>query len=556
MLDSDFAQIAAILIIAAVAGGIGTVLRQPLIVVYIVVGIIVGPSALGLVTATDQIALLAQIGIAILLFLVGLKLDIHLIRSTGPVALITGLGQVIFTLTVGFGLALLLGFDGVSALYVGVAVAFSSTIIVIKLLSDKRQLDDLHSRIAIGVLIVQDLLVILAMIIIVSLGPGSLGSVSEHGFAADIAVTAVGGVGFLLVVLLLARYVLPTLLDFIARNQELTLLFVVAWAAVLAAVGYWLGLSMEVGAFLAGVSLASTPYRESLGARLISLRDILILFFFIELGSTIILPAALTQLLPAIVLAAFVLIGKPLIVMSIMGMMGYRKRVSFLSGLALAQISEFSLILIALGYSLGQVNDEVVGLVTMVFVITVALSTYLTLHADSLYERLAPALSIFEREHPKHGEGDTDDGVSGPIDAIVVGAGRFGSALIEALRAQRAQLLVVDFDPHVLRHWRDEGVNTLYGDIGEPDFVMALPVHEANSVVCTVPNLSVNLVLFEAVQRMRFQGLIALTALDERSALTLSSAAGERVTVLRPFLHAADAAAQVVLLHRDGEQDR
>ncbi len=551
MLDSDFAQIAAILIIAAVAGGIGTVLRQPLIVVYIVVGIIVGPSALGLVTATDQIALLAQIGIAILLFLVGLKLDIHLIRSTGPVALITGLGQVIFTLTIGFGLALLLGFDGVSALYVGVAVAFSSTIIVIKLLSDKRQLDDLHSRIAIGVLIVQDLLVILAMIIIVSLG-----SVSEHGFAADIAVTAVGGVGFLLVVLLLARYVLPTLLDFIARNQELTLLFVVAWAAVLAAVGYWLGLSMEVGAFLAGVSLASTPYRESLGARLISLRDILILFFFIELGSTMVLPAALAQLLPAIVLAAFVLIGKPLIVMSIMGMMGYRKRVSFLSGLALAQISEFSLILIALGYSLGQVNDEVVGLVTMVFVITVALSTYLTLHADSLYERLAPALSIFEREHPKHGEGDTDDGVSGPIDAIVVGAGRFGSALIEVLRAQRAQLLVVDFDPHVLRHWRDEGVNTLYGDIGEPDFVMALPVHEANAVVCTVPNLSVNLVLFEAVQRMGFQGLIALTALDERSAFALQSAAGERVTVLRPFLHAADAAAQVVPLRRDGEQDR
>ncbi len=552
MLDSDFAQIAAILIIAAVAGGIGTVLRQPLIVVYIVVGIIVGPSALGLVTATDQIALLAQIGIAILLFLVGLKLDIHLIRSTGPVALITGLGQVIFTLTVGFGLALLLGFDGVSALYVGVAVAFSSTIIVIKLLSDKRQLDDLHSRIAIGVLIVQDLLVILAMIIIVSLG-----SVSQDGFAADIAVTAVGGVGFLLVVLLLARYVLPTLLDFIARNQELTLLFVVAWAAALAAVGYWLGLSMEVGAFLAGVSLASTPYRESLGARLISLRDILILFFFIELGSTMVLPAALAQLLPAIVLAAFVLIGKPLIVMSIMGLMGYRKRVSFLSGLALAQISEFSLILIALGYSLGQVNDEVVGLVTMVFVITVALSTYLTLHADSLYERLAPALSIFEREHPKHADGDTDDGVSGPIDAIVVGAGRFGSALIEVLHAQRAQLLVVDFDPHVLRHWRDEGVNTLYGDIGEPDFVMALPVHEANAVVCTVPNLSVNLVLFEAVQRMGFQGLIALTALDERSALILQSAAGERVTVLRPFLHAADAAAQVVpLLHRDGEQDR
>lgn len=530
MLDSAFAQIAIILAIAAVVGGLATLLRQPLVVAYIVVGVIVGPAALGLIEGSEQVSLLAQVGIAILLFLVGLKLDLHLIKSTGKVALLTGLGQVIFTSVVGFGIVWLLGFGVIPALYISVALTFSSTIIIVKLLSDKRELDQLHGRIAVGFLIVQDLVVIVAMIVIVALGTTGAGNV-----VGDVVVTFVGGVGFLVAVGLLARFALPRLLDFIARSQELTLLFGVAWAVALAAVSSYLGLSMEVGAFVAGVSLASTRYRESLGARLVSLRDILILFFFIELGAALTFTDAVAQIVPALVLSAFVLIGNPVIVMIIMGVMGYRKKVSFRAGLAVAQISEFSLILIALGFSLGQVDEAVVGLVTMVGVITIGLSTYLILYSEQIYDRIAPALSIFERERPDP-RLEAED-VQHPYDAIIMGAGRFGTAIVKGLRKRGAQLLVVDYSPEALRQIAKHGVDTLYGDASDPELVAALPLHEASALICAVPEHGTNLIVLEVVRDLGFSGAVYLTALDERSAHALE--AEQDPVVLRPFKAAA-----------------
>jgi Kef-type K+ transport system membrane component KefB len=530
MFDSDFGQIAAILLIAAAVGGLARLLRQPLIIAYIAVGILVGPSALGLVTATEQVALLAEVGIAVLLFLVGLKLDLHLIRTTGPVALLTGLGQVLFTSVLGFGITYALGYDVVTAIYVAVALTFSSTIIIVKLLSDKRELDELHGRIAVGFLIVQDIVVVLAMIVITTVGVGT-----REGIGGELAATAIGTVALLVGIALLARFVLPGLLDRMAGSSELVVLFGLAWAVGVAALSAWLGLSMEVGAFLAGVSLASTSYREALGARLVSLRDILILFFFIDLGSTMEFGEATAQLGPAMLLSAFVLIGNPIIVMVIMGLMGYRKRTSFLSGLAVAQISEFSLILMALALTVGHVGSEALSLVTVVGVITIGLSTYLILYSKQIYARIAPALSVFERSVPTRGT----DGAGGgePYDAVVIGGGRFGRALVGALQDGR-RLLVVDQDPHVLGEWRNRGYETLYGDISEPELALSLPLGEARAVVCTVPELSVNLTLLDTLRRHGFGGTIALTALGEHEAGVLEDEEG--VTVLRPFAAAAD----------------
>jgi Kef-type K+ transport system membrane component KefB len=528
--SSDFGQIAAILAIAAVVGGLATFFRQPLIVAYIVVGVIVGPAVFGLVTATEQVELLAKVGIAILLFLVGLKLDLHLIRSMGKIALLTGLGQVIFTSVVGFGIVLLLGFDVIAAIYIAVALTFSSTIIIVKLLSDKRELDELHGRIAVGFLIVQDLVVIIAMIAIVALGaPG------EAGTGQQILTTVLGGIGFLVTVALLAKFVIPKLLDFIARSRELTLLFAVAWAVSLAFVSSALGLSMEVGAFVAGVALASTPYRDILGASLVNLRDILILFFFIELGASLTFANAIDQLGSALVLSAFVLIGNPLIVMVIMGVMGYQKKVSFKAGLVVAQISEFSLILIALGFSLGQVDEAVLSLVTMVGILTIAISTYLILYSEQIYQRIAPALSIFEKNSVANSPASEE--VSHPYDAIVIGAGRFGGEIIRGLRDRGALLLVVDHDPYVLRSLRESGVETLYGDAGEPEFAGHLPLHETAAVICAVPDQVANLVLLESVRRLGFKGQVCLTALDDHAAEAYAGNAD--VHVMRPFTAAA-----------------
>lgn len=530
VLSSDFGQIAAILAIAAVIGGLATLLRQPLIVAYIIVGVIVGPAVFGLVTATDQVALLAKVGIAILLFLVGLKLDLHLIRSIGKIALLTGLGQVVFTSVVGFGIILLLGFDLVAAIYIAVALTFSSTIIIVKLLSDKRELDELHGRIAVGFLIVQDLVVIIAMIAIVALGtPG------DGGTGQQILIIVVGGVAFLVSVALLAKFVIPSLLDFIARSRELTLLFAVAWAISLAFISSALGLSMEVGAFIAGVALASTPYRDILGASLVNLRDILILFFFIELGASLSFANAIDQLGSALVLSAFVLIGNPLIVMIIMGVMGYQKKVSFKAGLVVAQISEFSLILIALGFSLGQVDESVLSLVTMVGIITIALSTYLILYSEQIYQRIAPALSIFEKKGVALNA--VTEQMAHPYDAIIIGAGRFGGEIIQGLRDRGAHVLVVDHDPYVLRRLRESGVETLYGDVGEPEFAGHLPLHETNAIICAVPDQVANLVLLEGVRRLGFKGQVCLTALDERAAAAFTE--HDDVRVMRPFSTAA-----------------
>jgi Kef-type K+ transport system membrane component KefB len=530
MFGSEFEQIAAILVLAAVVAGLAKLLRQPVIVAYIVVGVLAGPAALEIVSDGDDVEALAKIGIAILLFLVGLKLDVHLIRSTGLVALYTGVGQVVFTSLIGYLIIIALGFDALPALYIAVALTFSSTIIIVKLLSDKRELDQLHGRIAIGFLIVQDLLVIVAMIVIVAIGQPDQSSPLE-----TIIRTVIGGVVFLGAVALAAKFLLPRALDWLAESQELTLLFGVAWAIALAAISASLGLSMEIGAFVAGVALASTPYRESLGARMVSLRDIMILFFFIELGASLTFTSALEQLVPALVLSVFVLIGNPIIVMIIMGLMGYRKKVSFKAGLAVAQISEFSLILIALGFSLGQVDEAVLGLVTMVGIITITISTYFILYSQQIFDRISPYLSIFERKQPEsHAEEDRQEH---PFDAIVVGAGRMGGEVIRGLVARRAILLVVDYDPQALKDVAGPQVTTLYGDVSEPEFAASLPFHETKSVICAVPNPSTNLVLLQTLRRYDFTGGICLTALDVRAAEMLSG--DEDVTVIRPFKVAA-----------------
>lgn len=530
MVDASFFQIGAVLGLALLGGLLAKLLRQPVIVSYIIVGVVGGPAVLGLVSAEeDEIKLLAKLGIAILLFLVGLKLDIHLIRQIGPVALVTGLGQVILTAAIGFGVALLLGWDLTSAVYIAVALTFSSTIIVVKLLGDRRELDQLHGRIAVGVLIVQDVLVVIAMLAIVTVGqPG------EQALASDVALTLGGGVVLLGVVALLARFVLPRLLEWMAKNQELTLVFGVSWAVALAAISAWLGLSMEIGAFVAGVALASTPYRESLGARMVSLRDIMILFFFIELGSSLTLEGALSQLVPALLVTVIILVGKPAIVLLVMTLQGYRATVALRTGLTLAQISEFSLILIALGFSLSQVGEDVVSLITLVAIFTITISTYFISYQDKLVTLLHPLIQPLESRFTKGAE---EDAQRHPYDAIVIGAGRLGSDIVRGLRGEGAELLVVDLDPRALKGVSSYGVDTLYGDAGDPDFIKVLPVHETKTVVCAAPDRSTNLVVLESLQRLGYGGNICLTALDRQTATTFESY--ERVTVVRPFQMAA-----------------
>ncbi|MGC8201450.1 cation:proton antiporter [Aliiroseovarius sp. PTFE2010] len=326
--------------LAAGIGLVGLLLRQPLIVSFIAVGLIAGPSALDVVHSDEQIDLLSELGIAVLLFLVGIKLDVKLIRSLGAVSLLTGLGQVAFTSIFGYLIGRVLGLGNTTSLYVAVALTFSSTIIIVKLLSDKREIDSLHGQIALGFLIVQDLVVVLAMIVLSAIGIGAAGAGSAHG-GGSVPIALSSGVAMVAVVVFFVRYVANPLTERLARAPELLVIFAISMASMFAAFGDIVGLGKEVGGLLAGVALASTPYRETIAARLAPLRDFLLLFFFISLGSALDLSLLGTHVTGAIVFSLFVLIGNPLIVLAIMGAMGYRKRTGFLAGLTVAQISEF-----------------------------------------------------------------------------------------------------------------------------------------------------------------------------------------------------------------------
>jgi Kef-type K+ transport system membrane component KefB len=534
-----FHELAAILVIAGVIGVLALKLRQPLIISYIVTGIVAGPAVLGWASGGSEIKLLSSIGIAVLLFVVGLKLDVGLIRSVGPVALATGLGQIVFTSLFGFLLSLGLGFAPMKAIYIAVCLTFSSTIIIVKLLSDKREIDSLHGRIAVGFLVVQDIAVILAMILLTSFTAAGSGGIAAQGIRLLLVGTA-----FVLGTVATMRWVMPPLLGRLAQNQELLVLFAVAWAVGLAALADGVGFSKEVGAFLGGVSIASTAYREAIASRLTGLRDFLLLFFFIDLGSGLNLTAAGVQLWPALVLSLFVLVGNPLIVVAIMGVMGYRRRTGFLAGLTVAQISEFSLILAALGLRLGQIGEAEVSLITLVGVITIALSTYMILGSDQLYGWLEGPLRIFQRATPFS---ELKGSISGPakVDVVLLGLGRYGSAIVRQLRAHELSILGIDFDPQALRLAAAKGLPVQYGDSEDPEFTASLPLSSATVVVSTLPSLESNAAIRHGLESAGFRGHFIATAHDEAEVVKLELIGANRT--LLPFLDAAERAAELIV---------
>lgn len=536
-----FSEFALLLLMSAAAGAVSLWLRQPVLIAYIVIGIVAGPALLGVVTAHDQIDLLAQVGVAVLLFVVGLKLDLQHIRHIGPVALATGLGQLTFTIVIGFLLILALGKGWMEAIYVAVALTFSSTIIIVKLLSDKREIDSLHGRIAVGFLIVQDLAVVIAMMVMSALrGEGGEGSLLTlaGSLTLRISVAAAG-------LYLLMRHILPKVVDRMAQSQELLLIFAIAWGTGLAALGEWAGFSKEAGAFLAGFSLASTHYRDAINARLTGIRDFLLLFFFIDLGAKLDFSTLGSEIWPAVVLSLFVLIGNPLIVMAIMGYMGYRKRTGFLCGLTVAQISEFSIIFVSMGISLGHIDNGALGLTTLVGLITIAASTYMILYSHPLYDRLGPWLGLFERKRPyRELAVATERHDLRDADVIVFGLGRYGSRLALGLKEAGLKVLGVEFDPEVARALRRQGLPVRYGDGIASEFLESLPLKDTRWVVSTLPDMASNRDLLRGLHELHYTGEIAVVAREE-----LDGAALKRLgapTVLYPMRNAVDYAVETL----------
>lgn len=497
-------ELSAIIILATALGFLARFLRQPTIIAFLATGVILAAGGAMNIVGQETLHLFSQLGIMFLLFLVGMQINYTSLRLVGKTSVIVGIGQIIFTATIGFFIARLLSFPLIESLYIAVALTFSSTIIILKLLTDRKDLNSLYGKISIGFLLVQDLVAILLLIFLTGVGEGALSGQFPFGMAL---LTLGKGLVLFLVMFWAGRKILPRLFDRVARSEELLFLLSLAWLFLVATTVSKIGFSIEIAGFLAGVALANSSERHHIASRIAPLRDFFIVIFFVILGSSVAFSSLSGQIWPIVIFSLFVLIGNPLIVLILMGLLGYRKRTGFFAGITVAQISEFSLILVALGMKLGHMSESGVAVVTAVGAITIAVSGYVIMHADRLYRFFARALSVFEKKKTK--EIDVpEQGFHKPI--VLVGCHRVGESI--AISLEKEDLLIIDFDPEVVEHMRRRGYAVLFGDIRDRDIFDLAGISESRLVISTSPDFEDGLGILEALTKIENKPKVILRA--------------------------------------------
>ncbi len=519
-MNTIFFELTLVLIIA---GGIAFVIsffKQPSIIAYIATGLILGPLGYYQLHQGEALSSLSEIGITLLLFMVGLELDVSQMKRIGKTALIAGLCQIIFTTSLGFIILKLLGFTNITSFFVAICLTFSSTIIVVKLLSEKHDLQSLYGKIAIGIFLVQDFAAIILLISLSSLGGGDMVS-SGLPTSLNFLLLIVKAIVLALIVIFHSKYIFPKILQHLGGSDELLLVFSLAWALGLATLVSLpvIGFNLEIGGFIAGLALANSAVHYQIGARIKSLRDFFIILFFIVLGSQIALDNVLHLGKPALILSAFVLIGNPLIVLTALGLLGYKPRTAFLSSVTFGQISEFSLILIALAYKLGYVDQSAVGLVTLVGIITIALCSYTILYAEKLFLIFQKPLSWFDFKKGSAEKGLQQHTMKNHI--VLLGAHRVGEHIIKTLQKQKTQFLVVDHNPDVAEKYSALGIPVLCGDITDPHIQELAALKTAKLVISTLPDLNDNLMVIDAVAKNKSKTKVIVTAQEESDATIL-----------------------------------
>lgn len=456
------------------------IIRQPMIIGYILTGIVVGPTVLHVIHGADSIEIFAQFGIALLLLIVGLGLNPRVIKEVGKIAALIGIGKVTIATLVGYGIGKFFGYSNLTALYIGLALSFSSTIIILKLLTDKKEQNRLYGKISVGFLLVEDLIATMVLIGVSASAKGGL-DVANVGWLFTKLALLVGGL------VLMRMVILPKLNRFIANSQEFLFLFAVGWGLGIATLFSWAGFSLETGALLAGVTLASLPYAQEIGSRLKPLRDFFIVLFFISLGSHLILADVVSILPRALFLSALVLVGNPLIVMTIMGLSGYTKKTSFKAGIAGAQVSEFSFILLLLANQLGQVSNEVLSLITVVALITIAVSSYVIIYSDQLYNLLEPYLTIFERRKVRSEHERTEH-----FDLVLFGYQKGGGEFLSVFEQLKKPYVVVDYDPEVIDILESKHTRFVYGDATDLELLSEINLETSKLIVSMITDFPTN----------------------------------------------------------------
>jgi Kef-type K+ transport system membrane component KefB len=475
MTEQIFIDISIILSIAIGVAFLVQMFKQPLIISYIITGIICGPLFLNLVNSgLEFYDLFAELGVILLLFLVGLSLNIDYLRKIGKVAVITGVGQVLFTVFFGFFLILLLGFSKLAAVYLAISITFSSTIIIMKLLSDKKALRTVYGRYTIGLMLVQDIIAIALIIVLPSL--------SEGAVLPALGLLLVKFMALLGAVYVLAKVMLPVILSRAARSGEFLMIFTIAWCFAIAGLGKLAGISLEVGAIIAGLSLGSSIYREEIGSRIKPIRDFFIALFFIILGSEMNLSNLRDAILPGMAISAFVLLGNPFILYILYRRLKFTRRNSFLASLTAAQVSEFGFVFLYLAGGLGYIGGEVMSVFTIVALSTIFVSSYLITYSEKVFSFIHPVFKLFGPDKNEAQE-EADD----KYDFLVLGYHRLGWKICELLKEKEVNFAVVDNDPGAIEKLRIRNVPCFYGDVSDVEFLSELPLDEVKMIISTLP---------------------------------------------------------------------
>lgn len=489
MEQTIFYQLSIILVIAAAVSLVVRAFRQPLIIGYIITGILVGPSVLALVSNHEAFDSFSQIGITLLLFIIGLGLNVSVIKDTGRPVLVIFSTVVAGVGTCGTLAALALGYDIKSSLVMASALLFSSTIIVVKALSDKKEQSRLYGQIATGVLLIEDLAATIALLVVSSSG-------TNGTEALDFTVLLARG-GFLAsLLILIGGFIMPRLGRVFAASQELLYVFALAWAFGVASLFYWSGFSIEVGALFAGVALAHLPYVQAISSKLKPLRDFFIVLFFISIGEKLGLDNLSHAIVPALVFSAIILITKPLLTLSSLGVLGYTKQTSFKAAVHLSQISEFSIVLVVLAVNNGVASHDLIAITTLTALITIATSAYLMKYDDPLYRWLQRPLSFFERSETKR-----ELRSLGHYPLMLIGYSEGGAGFVKTFRDMKKHYIVIDYDPDVIEVLERQHVTHLYGDATDTELLLEINVHKSELIISTISNAATNKILVDYITR-------------------------------------------------------
>ena len=523
MIENILIELTILVGVGLILSGIATKLKQPLTIGYIATGIILGPGLINVLKTADFISTFAQLGIVVLLFSVGVGLSPKVFRQVGKSSLITGIGQILFTFILGFGISSLLGFSLISSVYIAIALTFSSTIIVMKFLSDSGDGDTLFGRISVGILLVQDLVVMIIMAII-----SSLSTSTKTGSSALI------NFGLILIILLtlipISIYILPKILKKVAKSQEYLLLFSLGWCLLLAVSFHELKFSMEIGALLAGITLSVSSYRHEIVSKIKPLRDFFIFLFFVSLGTQLNISNIGNNILPIIILSLLVLIVKPIIVFIIMDVLGYTKKSSLLAGLALSQVSEFSLILLAMGLKQGYITSDILSIVTIVTLISIAGSAYLMSYSEKIYSLISKILpNLSKKQDASLGNCSKND----TSEIVIFGYDKIGYSLIKQFKKMGKKNLVIDFNPEIIKYLESTKINCMYGDAEDITFLDELELSKRKMVISTIPIYETNLLILKKIREYSDKTIVILVSNSIADSLKLYDEGANYVIIPR-----------------------